>query len=111
MLHKLLGAADGNVHQAQRGIIYIDEVDKITRSDNASMTRDVSGAPTGTTHSRQPQPVHWDGPAACARSLPEKRAACITSVGLHANTKARAHLHASFVLHAISQARACSRRC
>lgn len=43
MLHKLLSAADGNVHQAQRGIVYIDEVDKITRSDNASMTRDVSG--------------------------------------------------------------------
>mmetsp|Transcript_17615 Transcript_17615/g.52907 ORF Transcript_17615/g.52907 Transcript_17615/m.52907 type:complete len:604 (+) Transcript_17615:206-2017(+) len=43
MLHKLLGAANGNVHQAQRGVIYIDEVDKITRSDNASMTRDVSG--------------------------------------------------------------------
>ncbi len=44
MLHKLLVAADSNVHQAQRGIIYIDEVDKITRSDGASMTRDVSGA-------------------------------------------------------------------
>jgi ATP-dependent protease Clp ATPase subunit len=44
MLHKLLVAADGNVHQAQRGIVYIDEVDKITRSDGATMTRDVSGA-------------------------------------------------------------------
>ena len=43
MLHKLLVAADGNVHQAQRGIVYIDEVDKITRSDGATMTRDVSG--------------------------------------------------------------------
>lgn len=46
MLHKLLIAADSNVNQAQRGIIYIDEVDKITRSDNATMTRDVSGAPS-----------------------------------------------------------------
>lgn len=41
---KLLQAADYDVEKAQRGIIYIDEVDKITRkSDNPSITRDVSG--------------------------------------------------------------------
>jgi len=41
---KLLQAADGNVEQAQRGIIYIDEIDKITRkTDSPSITRDVSG--------------------------------------------------------------------
>ena len=41
---KLLQAADYNVERAQRGIIYIDEVDKISRkSDNPSITRDVSG--------------------------------------------------------------------
>ncbi|MCH2288926.1 MAG: ATP-dependent Clp protease ATP-binding subunit ClpX [SAR324 cluster bacterium] len=41
---KLLQAADGNVERAERGIIYVDEIDKITRkSDNPSITRDVSG--------------------------------------------------------------------
>jgi len=41
---KLLQAADGNVERAQRGIIYIDEVDKLARkSDSPSITRDVSG--------------------------------------------------------------------
>lgn len=41
---KLVQAADGDIEKAQRGIIYLDEIDKIARkSDNPSLTRDVSG--------------------------------------------------------------------
>src|SRR5208283_4630944 len=44
VLLKLLQAADYDVERAQRGIIYIDEIDKISRkSDSPSITRDVSG--------------------------------------------------------------------
>ncbi len=44
ILTKLLQAADGDVERAQRGIVFIDEIDKISRmSENRSITRDVSG--------------------------------------------------------------------
>ena len=44
ILLKLIQAADGDIQKAERGIVYIDEIDKITRkSENLSITRDVSG--------------------------------------------------------------------
>ena len=44
ILLKLIQAADGDIDRAEKGIIYIDEIDKITRkSENPSITRDVSG--------------------------------------------------------------------
>ena len=44
VLLKLINAADGNIAAAERGIIFIDEIDKIARkSENVSITRDVSG--------------------------------------------------------------------
>ena len=44
ILLKIIQAADYDIERAQYGIIYIDEIDKITRkAENASITRDVSG--------------------------------------------------------------------
>ena len=44
MITRLLAAADGDIERAQRGIVFIDEIDKIARrSESASITRDVSG--------------------------------------------------------------------
>ncbi|WP_162505138.1 AAA family ATPase, partial [Treponema endosymbiont of Eucomonympha sp.] len=44
VLLKLINAADGNISAAEHGIIFIDEIDKISRkSENMSITRDVSG--------------------------------------------------------------------
>lgn len=43
VLQKLLQSCDYDIERAEQGIIYIDEIDKITRKSNPSITRDVSG--------------------------------------------------------------------
>ena len=141
MLHKLLVAADSNVHQAQRGIIYIDEVDKITRSDNATMTRDVSGAPPASclfvgvcinikrvdAHARRQHsgvPVSVLHCHNLARMVINGRARRVVGGGSMSGCWKTGHQDsgwrsgtlaraspASNIHHLVSQGRACSRRC
>ncbi len=62
---KLLQAADYNVERAQRGIVYIDEVDKISRkSDNPSITRDVGASTRSRSFCRSTPPISCSSAAA-----------------------------------------------
>ena len=59
ILLKIIQAADGDIERAEYGIIYIDEIDKITRkSENPSITRDVSGEGVSVSYTHLTLPTN-----------------------------------------------------
>jgi len=69
IIQNLLHAADYDVEKAQRGIVYIDEIDKIARKgDTPSPTRDVGGEASSRRCSRSSRARARTSPRAAARS-------------------------------------------